>query len=115
MAGLDGVQVSAARNAVEVELRGDELKDSPLNRDGAIRGDKVYLDLARALANASAGKDTLIARDSLEAYQGKLERNVAERSTAGGTVTIRSQGDAILETGAVIDLSGGSVQLRRLW
>ncbi|MHB1145920.1 MAG: filamentous hemagglutinin family protein [Thiobacillus sp.] len=110
VAGLENVQVSAARNAVEVELRGDELKDTPVNREGALRGETVYVDINRALANANAGKSTLIAKDSLESYQAKLERTVAERSTAGGLVNIQSQGEAILESGAVVDLSGGSVQ-----
>ncbi len=109
VAGLENVQVSAARNGVEVELRGDELKDSAINREGALRGEKVYVDINRALANADAGKSTLIAKDSLESYQARLERTVAERSTAGGTVNINSQGEAILESGAVVDLSGGSV------
>ncbi|MHB1351856.1 MAG: filamentous hemagglutinin family protein [Thiobacillus sp.] len=110
VAGLENVQVSAARNSVEVELRGDELKDSPINREGALRGEKVYVDVNRALANADAGTSTLIAKDSLESYQAKLERTVAERSTAGGLVKIQSQGEAILESGAMVDLSGGSVQ-----
>lgn len=109
VAGLENVEVSAARNSVEVELRGDELKDSPVNRDGALRGEKAYVDINLALANANAGKSTLIAKDSLESYQARTERTVAERSTAGGTVKVRSQGEAILETGAVIDLSGGSL------
>ncbi len=69
VAGLENVQVSVARNSVEVELRGDELKDSPVNRDGALHGEKVYVDINRALANANAGKSTLIAQDSLESYQ----------------------------------------------
>src|SRR5688500_1483051 len=37
VAGLENVKVSAARNSMEVELRGDELKDSPVNRDGPLR------------------------------------------------------------------------------
>ena len=110
VAGLENVQVSAARNSVEVELRGDELKDSPVNQEGPLRGQKVYVDINRALANADAGKSTLIAKDSLESYQAKLERTVAERSTMGGTVNISSQGEAILESGVIVDLSGGSVQ-----
>ncbi|MDN5939143.1 MAG: filamentous hemagglutinin N-terminal domain-containing protein, partial [Salinisphaera sp.] len=109
VAGLENVKVSAARNGVEVELRGDELKDSPVNRDGPLRSQKVYVDINRALANAKAGMPTLIARDSLESYQARLERTVAERSTQGGTVSVRSQGEAIIESGAVFDLSGGSL------
>lgn len=109
VAGLENVEVSSARNYMEVELRGDELKDSPANRQGPLRGQKAFVDVARALANADAGKATLIARDSLESYQSRMERGVAERSTVGGKVTIRSQGLAIVQAGAEIDVSGGSV------
>ncbi|PZO12626.1 MAG: filamentous hemagglutinin [Burkholderiales bacterium] len=105
VAGLNGVQVSAARNSVEVELRGDELKDSPINQTGVLRGEKAYVDIEQALANT----DSLIARDSLLAYQARLERGAAERSTVGGTVTLRSEGETIVESGATFDLSGGSV------
>lgn len=110
VSGLSGVQVSGERNTVEAELRGDELKDSPANRNGVLRGEKVYLDVERALARAGGGESTLIAKDSLEAYQARLGRTVAERSTQGGTVNIRSQGEVILETGSTINLSGGSVE-----
>ncbi|WP_018078827.1 filamentous haemagglutinin family protein [Thiobacillus denitrificans] len=110
VAGLENVRVSAARNGVEVELRGDELKDTPANQEGPLRGEKVYVDVNRALARAEAGESTLIAQDSLESYQANLGRTVAERSTAGGSVAIRSQGETILENGVTIDLSGGSVQ-----
>lgn len=110
VSGLSGVQVSVERNTVEAELRGDELKDSPANRNGVLRGEKVYLDVERALARARSGESTLIAEDSLEAYQARLGRTVAERSTQGGTVNIRSQGAVILETGSTINLSGGSVE-----
>ena len=91
-------------------MRGDELKDSPVNRDGPLRSQKVFVDINRALANANAGEPTLIARDSLESHQARLERGVAERSTQGGTVRVSSQGESIIEAGAAIDLSGGSVR-----
>ncbi|SEL01497.1 filamentous haemagglutinin family protein [Nitrosovibrio tenuis] len=109
VSGLENVAVSTARNGVEVELRGDELKDSPANRDGPLRSQKVFVDINRALNNANAGNPTLIARDSLLSYQARLERGVAERSTEGGTVRVSSLGEAIIESGAVIDLSGGSL------
>lgn len=110
VAGLENVAVSAARNGVEIELRGDELKDSPVNRDGPLRSQKVFVDINRALANAAAGEPTLIAKDSLESHQARLERDVAERSTQGGTVRVSSQGESIIEAGAEIDLSGGSLR-----
>jgi filamentous hemagglutinin family protein len=110
VAGLENVEVDVARNVLEVELRGDELKDSPINRNGPLRGETVYVDINRAQANADAGKSTLIAQDSLDSYQARITRTAAERSTAGGAVNIRSQGEAILESGAVVDLSGGSLR-----
>lgn len=109
VSGVENVEVNVARNSVEVELRGDELKDSPVNRNGPLRGQKAYLDVTRALANAEAGQPTLIAKDSLQSYAGKLERTVAERSTTGGSIQIASQGQAIVESGAVLDVSGGKV------
>ncbi|MGV3499133.1 MAG: filamentous hemagglutinin family protein [Hydrogenophaga sp.] len=113
VAGLRDVQVSAGRNTLEVELRGDELKDSPLNQAGPLRGESVNVDIEQALANADAGKNTLIARDALEAYRGRLERGVQERSTQGGTVSLQSQGQAVVEQGSTIDLSGGSVAFQQ--
>jgi filamentous hemagglutinin family protein len=109
VAGVSGVQVSADRNTMEVELRGDELKDSPLNRSGALRGETVYVDVALALANANSGQATLIAKDSLESYQARIGRTASERSTGGGSVSIRSEGQTIFDAGSVVDLSGGSV------
>lgn len=110
VSGLEDVAVSVARNTVKVELRGDELKDSPVNRNGTLRGETVYVDVNRALANADAGVDTLIAEDSLEAYADQQTRTVAERSTAAGTVNVKSTGEAIVESGATIDLSGGNLK-----
>lgn len=109
VAGLRGVQVAAGRNSVEVELRGDELKDSPVNQTGPLRGQKAWVDVQQALDNAEAGMDTLIARDSLQSYAQRLERTMAERSTAGGQVVLDSKGSVIVENGTTINLSGGSV------
>lgn len=109
VSGLRDVAVDVARNSVAVELRGDELKDSPVNRNGPLRGQTVYMDVERALALAEGGLDTLVAKDSLEGYAARLQRGAAERATSGGTVNLRSQGETIVESGATIDVSGGSV------
>jgi filamentous hemagglutinin len=110
VAGLENVEVSVARNVQEVELRGDELKDSPVNRDGPIRNEKVYVDVERALARAEAGESTLIAKDRLEALRAQEQRTVAERSTQGGTIELHSQGETIVESGVDFDVSGGSLK-----
>ena len=109
VSGLSDVAVAAARNVVQVQLRGDELKDSPVNQVGPLRGQTVYVDINRALANANAGKATLIAADSLQGYANQLQRTAAERATKAGSVSFQSDGQTILEAGTRINLSGGSI------
>ena len=109
VSGLQDVDVSVARNIVAVQLRGDELKDSPVNQVGPLRGQTVYVDIDRALANSNAGKATLIAADSLAGYAGQIQRTAAERATTAGTVSIQSTGEAIVESSVKVNLSGGSV------
>jgi len=110
VSGLKDVKVAAGRSVVEIELRGDELKDTPLNQQGPLRGEKVYVDIDRALAESDAGTPTLIARDTLFNLKSQQQRTVAERSTVGGTVKVYSKGEAVVESGATIDLSGGSLK-----
>lgn len=110
VAGLNDVEVEADRSTVQIDLRGNELKDSPINRLGALTGEKVFIDVDSALENSDSGKTTLVARDVLLDLKAQQQRNVAERSTQGGAVEVYSQGEAIIESGAVIDLSGGSLK-----
>ena len=110
VSGLKDVTVSPNRSVVEIDLRGDELKDSPLNQVGPLRGEKVYIDVDRALAESDAGKPTLVARDTLLGLKAQQQRTVAERSTAGGTVRMASRGEAVIESGVKVDLSGGSLK-----
>lgn len=110
VSGLKDVEVAAGRSVVEIELRGDELKDSPLNQAGPLRGQKVFIDVDRALAESDAGTPTLVARDALLNLKAQQQRTVAERSTAGGTVKVYSKGEALIEDGVAIDLSGGNLK-----
>lgn len=101
VSGLTDVALPVSRNYLKVKLLGDELKDSPLNRgaDSAIRGDSVWVDLSRGAP--------LIA--NLKEHQAGLGRSIAERSTAGGTITLASEGEAVVRDGATLDVSGGNM------
>jgi len=110
VSGLRDVAVAAGRSIVEIDLRGDELKDSPINQQGPLRGQKVFLDVDRALAESDAGKPTLVARDTLLSLKAQQQRTVAERSTVGGKVKVYSKGETIIEPGVAIDLSGGNLK-----
>ena len=94
-------EVSLARNLVEVELRTNELRDSPVQRDGVLRGETVVVDsrVGTPLADVSG------------ALAG-VSQDVRERTSAGGTVSLISQGNVVLAEGATIDVSGGAVNYR---
>ena len=89
---------SVSRNVVRVELRGNELRDSPQQRDGPLRGKPVYVDarVGTPLADVSG------------AIAG-IGRAIDERTSAGGTISIKSGGDISVAQGAVFDVSGGTL------
>ena len=94
-------EVDLARNLVEVELRTNELRDSPVQRDGELRGETVFVDsrVGTPLADVSGAT-------------GSVPQDVRERTSAGGTVSLVSRGDVVLAEGATIDVSGGAVNYR---
>jgi filamentous hemagglutinin family protein len=89
---------SVTRNLLAVELRANELADAPLQRDGVLRGKTVVID-AR-VGTPLAKVDGAIAL---------IERDVAERTSTGGTVAIESAGDVVMAAKASINVSGGAV------
>lgn len=93
------VEVSASRNYLEILLVGDELKDSPLQREGYLSRKKVWVDLRDA--------PPIIAKDTWARYQASIARSVAERSLSGGDITLQSLGDVVITPGASLDVSGG--------
>ena len=98
VAGTRSTTVSVERNFIEAELRGNELRDSPLQRDSFLRGSTVTVDIRKGTPLAD-----------VSGYVGQVARTVEERSSIGGTITIRSEGDVVLRQGSILDVSGGRV------
>ena len=96
--GLADAVLPLERNLVKVELRGNELRDAPLQKNGALRGKTVTFDIR---------KGTKLA-DVSGAVAG-LKRPINERLASGGDVRIQSDDELVVETGAAIDVSGGQV------
>lgn len=109
VSGLRDVKVAGNRDVVEVELRGDELKDAPLQRDTAegrpLYGKKVSIDVVKGF-EVDDGATPLA---DISGYRKGIERSVAELSTAGGTIALQSEGSVALAQDASLDVSGGSV------
>lgn len=98
VSGVKGVKVPVSRNVVTVELRSNELRDSPLQRQGVLYGQKVQVDLRKGTPLADISGATA-----------RIERTVAERSTTGGTLNLSSEGQVALGQSSRIDFSGGSL------
>ena len=108
VSGTD-VTLDADRLTGTVQLFSDQLKNSPQQRDGVLRGQEVTVDLRRTgvfedgrtwvgtpLADVSGVLDT-------------INRTVAERSVTGGKINLNSQGDVLVSAGSTLDVSGGTV------
>jgi filamentous hemagglutinin family protein len=96
-------------NVVSVELRGTELADSPLQRDGALRGKTVQVDIRQSGTRDDGSTWYGSPIGDLSGYIKSIPKGVAERSLAGGSVRLESQGDVILDKGSRVDISGGSI------
>jgi filamentous hemagglutinin family protein len=93
------VVLPVSANVIPVQLRGTELANSPLQQNGPLRSQTVYVDIRQGTPLAN--------------IQGEIDAigyNVLERNLNGGSVTINSAGDAILAPGSVVDVAGGSIQ-----
>ncbi len=102
VSGVAGAQASIERYFREVDLRASELKDNPLNRNALLRGNKIQVDL-RDLPDSSLA--------DLSPFLNTIPRNVLEKLSAGGSVTLRSEGDIVLRAGSKIDISGSAVNI----
>jgi filamentous hemagglutinin family protein len=95
VSGMD-ITKTMESNVVEVELRSNELRDSPVQKGGVLDGSTVKID---------ARQGTPIA-DILGALE-RIERTVVERSTAGGVLNLSSEGDVIVRPNALLNFAGG--------
>ncbi len=87
-------------NLQAVQLFSNELEDDPQQRDGALHGLTVDLDL-------QDGRPPLISESSwLSILQG-VQEDVAQRTAAGGSASFQSEGDIVIAQGSTINVSGG--------
>jgi filamentous hemagglutinin len=97
---VSGVQVDLpmSRNVVEVELRGTELADSPLQRSGFLYGKKVLVDIRKGTPLGD-----------ISGALAAIPKTVGERLTEGGSIQLRSAGDVVVQKDAKLNVSGGGI------
>ncbi|MDC7787031.1 filamentous hemagglutinin N-terminal domain-containing protein [Rhodoplanes sp. TEM] len=109
VAGAKDVVVPMERNSVAVEVRANEVRDAPLQRDGILIGETVHVDRRvsgkRADGSVWYGSEVVDAND----YIANAPSSMAERAVAGGSVTVHAA-EVVVASGATIDISGGSIR-----
>ncbi|MHC2437089.1 filamentous haemagglutinin family protein [Bradyrhizobium sp. USDA 4451] len=116
VSGVRGVLLPMSANNLLINVQGNELRDSPVNRDGdTLKNADVWID-ARDLVLVPAGAGGY-ATDRYYTPGGLLEvsgylantaHRIGEWAAVGGTVTLSAQ-EVVAQQGAVFDVSGGSV------
>lgn len=98
VSGDDTTVKAMESNVIDVELRNFQLADAPLQKTGVLKGKTIKVDIRK-------GTPLTDIKPSVDAIQ----RSVNERLSAGGSIVLKSEGDVIVEQGAVLDISGGKV------
>ena len=94
-------------NSLQVELRGSELADDPNQRNGALRGTTVNVDVRQyGTLDGTSWVGTPLA--NLSADFATIGRGIQQRNETGGSVNLQSFGDVIVGSNAKINVSGGA-------
>ena len=101
VSGYKGVKVPMERNVAEISVQSYELRNSPLQKTGPLKGATVKVDLR---------KDNPIVDTS--GAKARIKRGIQERLGEGGEVNLTASGDVVINNGAKINISGGYVDYK---
>lgn len=109
VSGTPNVFVPMDQSILEVELRGAELADSPLQRNSFLRGETLTIDTRRT--GVYDGKFYVgTPLGDAAGFLGLIERNAGQLTVKGGSVSLNAGDAVVLGVGSQIDVSGGWVQ-----
>ncbi len=92
-------ELPVSANLLAIQLRANELADDPTQRNGALRGQTVYVDVRTGTS--------IIGAQALTSAENAVARDANYWTTAGGTASFQSEGDVVAEKGSSINVSGG--------
>jgi filamentous hemagglutinin len=98
-------QLPVSDNIVAVQLNASQLANDPLNANGFLHGQTVYVDSRVVASNGNVGTAVADVSSAIAA----LPHDVAYRTSAGGTVSLQSEGDVVVAQGSKINVSGGQI------
>ncbi|WP_292225341.1 filamentous haemagglutinin family protein [Brevundimonas sp.] len=119
VSGTMGVSLDVGSNTIKVNIQGNELRDSPGNRDSdGLKSRDVWVDVRDLILLPSGtggyeGDRWYTPGGLLEVggYLANTAHGIGEWTAVGGTITLSSK-EVVAKTGAVFDLSGGSIDYK---
>ena len=109
VSGSADVQVSSEQNFINLQLRGSELANSPLQRNSAVRGVNMTVDIRNTgIFNGQYWVGTPLG--NVTGYVGLIQKSVGQLTTAGGSVSLEAGDAVVLQSGSSVNVSGGWVQ-----
>ncbi len=106
VAGSVDVFVPLAHSILTVELRGNELADSPLQRDSKLRGAALTVDIRNTgTYNGKYWIGTPLG--DVVGLAGLIEKNVAQLTAVGGNISMQAGESIVLRGKSTLDVSGG--------
>jgi filamentous hemagglutinin family protein len=106
VAGSEDVSASVTQNIIAVQLLGPELADSPLQRNGLLRGQTIYVDIRdQGVYDGVPWIGTPLA--DVSGYAALVPYTVGELTTAGGQVTMQAGGSIVMQKGSEVNVSAG--------
>jgi filamentous hemagglutinin family protein len=109
VSGSSDVQASVAENVVAAQLTDAVLENSPLQKDGSLHGQTVYVDVSQTGTNADGSTWVGSPIGDFSGYANLVEHSVGELTVAGGSVALNTNGQVNLQSNSTINVSGGSV------
>ncbi len=122
VSGVRDVALAMASNNISINVQGNELRDSPQNRDSdVLKNNNVWIDV-RSLTLVPKGtggyaSDRYYTAGGLlevGGYLGTTAHTIGEWAAVGGSITL-SAPEVIVQKGATFDISGGSLDYAAGW
>jgi len=116
VSGVAGARLAMSANQVMINVQGNELRDSPINRDsGALVNKNVWIDIRDLIYVAAgtggyAGERYYTKGGLLEVggYLANTPHMIGEWAAVGGTITLAGP-EVVAQQNARFNISGGSV------
>ena len=106
VSGTTDVAAPVSENTVSAQLTAAALANSPLLRNGPLRGQTIYVDIGFAgTYNGLAWIGTPLA--DVSGYANLIQHSVGELTAAGGTVKLGAGESVVMQPGSAINVSGG--------